>query len=57
MLRWRGPDFDVSMADGLCCCHCFKALRPSAVRRDSGALVVICESCHGDLLRVELAAG
>jgi hypothetical protein len=56
MLRWRGSDFEAAMVDGWCCGHCFKPLRPSAVRRDDGAVLVICESCHSDLLRVELSA-
>jgi hypothetical protein len=54
MLRWRGADLDVTMADDWCCCHCFKALRPSAVRRDPVLVAVICENCHTCLLHVEL---
>jgi hypothetical protein len=53
-LRWRRPGFDVAMASGWCCSRCLKPLRPSAVRCDDGAVFVICESCHVDLLRVDL---
>jgi hypothetical protein len=56
MLHWRGPDFEIAIADDWCCSHCFRPLRPSAVRRDPGAVVLICEGCHGDLLRVTLSA-
>jgi hypothetical protein len=55
MLHWTGPDFHVRMAAELICRHCFRVLRPSAIRREPDALTLICERCHQDVLRVELS--
>jgi hypothetical protein len=53
MLHWTGKDFRVRMASELICPHCFRAMRPSAVRREPETINLICECCHQDVLSVE----
>ncbi len=55
MLLWTGSDFRVGMASELICPHCFRPLRPSAVRREPDAINLICECCHQDVLCVEFS--
>jgi hypothetical protein len=55
MLHWTGTDFRVLMANELICPHCFRPLRPNAVRRELGAINLICERCHQDVLQVVLS--
>jgi hypothetical protein len=55
-LHWTGPDFRVQMASDHPCPHCFRPLHPSDVRRDPGAVALICGHCHHDVWRVELQA-
>jgi hypothetical protein len=43
------------MASELICPHCFRPLRPSAVRRETDAINLICERCRHDVLQVELS--
>jgi hypothetical protein len=57
MLRWRGPDLDVAMADDWYCPHCFWPLRPSAVRRNNAVTRLLCELCHAELLTIEPLEG
>jgi hypothetical protein len=54
-LHWTGTNFRVRMASELICPHCFRPLRPSAVRREPGAITLICERCRHDVLQVELS--
>jgi hypothetical protein len=55
--RWQGHDGvnTVVMVEDWTCAVCFRTLRPSAVRLDAvGAVLVTCEACHFDLLKIEL---
>jgi hypothetical protein len=55
MLHWTGTDFRVRMAGELICPHCFRPLRPSAVRRERDAINLNCELCRHVVLQVELS--
>jgi RNase P subunit RPR2 len=55
MLHWAGRGVRVSMARELICPHCFRPLRPSAVRREPDVITLTCERCGHDVLQVELS--
>ena len=55
ILHWTGSDFRVRMVSELICPHCFRPLRPSAVRREPDAINLSCERCRHDVLQVELS--
>ena len=53
MLRRTDRDARTRIAGDWCCPHCFRPLRPSAVRCDTDGVHLICQRCHTELLAVE----
>jgi hypothetical protein len=44
--------YDVRLTNGLACLHCGRALRASDAEINDHAVLVICASCHRDVLTI-----
>jgi hypothetical protein len=50
----REYGYRVTLAPGTLCPHCSRPLRVTAIRHiDESGFDIICESCHGDIIRAE----